>query len=70
MHGKQNECCLIESENETTFTIERKQTYFSTAVRTSDLSIFPPRFEARSIAPDFDIVQRTEICNHKRENGI
>lgn len=36
---------------------KEEKRYFSTAERTSDLSIFPPRLEARSIAPDFDIVQ-------------
>lgn len=46
-----------------------EEIYFWTAVRTSDLSILPPRFEARSIIPDFGYYATTdEICKSERWN--
>lgn len=38
-------------------------------MRTSDLSILPPRPDARSIAPDFDIMQRTRSATAGHEKG-
>jgi hypothetical protein len=56
---------VSESEMETTIKEEGRRNYFSTAVRTSDLSIFPPRFDARSIAL---MQQRTRSAKSETES--